>query len=312
MSDSTHDKRWSKIFNYLLELGAGNFAYSLPTNELEDNLDYLAGSLNMLTEELATLIHGNDQEKSRLHSLITNIFIDEKMRILDMGQITMNKLHYSLSEITDHHIHSLIPPKQHKRFDKEFSKFVKSDGSSSIPFDLELITSEGFTLKIKCQFERLHGESSNSFRYLVLGTRILTHNEVLEDNQRNQALSNFQKRKYPTKTRIKLYKDRLDTLNKLHDYIIARLHTSLPTLEEMASEIGASKSKLKVAFKKKYGMTIYAYHRERRLRKAVMLLQKTEKTVETISRECGFVNRSHFSTLFKERFGFRPTDLRKS
>ena len=165
------------------------------------------------------------------------------MKILDMGQITLNKLHYSLSEITDHHIHSLIPPKQHKRFDKEFSKFVKSDGSSSIPFDLELITSEGFTLKIKCQFERLHGESSNSFRYLVLGTKILTHNEVLEDNQRDQALSNFQKRK--TK--------RLSLSMKTHGIRVSLTHRSIkpPEWPGKSAKRPAKKKFLKLWVKSK-------------------------------------------------------------
>lgn len=309
MNNSQNYRRWRKVYNYLLELGGGNFALSLPINQLEDNLDFLSGSLNMLAEELSMLIHGIDPEKSYLHPVIINIQIDENMKILDMGRITSNKLNYSFSEISGQHIHSLISPILHKKFDEEFGNFRKSEGCTSMPFDLDLITSEGFLLKTKCQFEMLTEQSN---RFIVLGTKILAHNEMLEKDQRLNAISNFQRRKYPTKTRIKLYKDRLETLNKLHDFIVARLHTNLPPMDEIASEIGASKSKLKVAFKKKYGMTIYAYHRERRLKKAVLLLQRTEKTVETISRECGFTNRSHFSTLFKARFGFRPTDLRKS
>ena len=309
MSNSQNYKSWRKVYNYLLELGAGNFALSLPINQLEDNLDFLSGSLNMLAEELSTLIHGIDPEKSYLHPVIINIQIDENMKILDMGQISSNKLNYSFSEFSGQHIHSIISPPLHKKFDEEFSNFKKSEGFTSIPFDLDLITSEGFLLRTKCQFEKL---SAQSYQYLILCTKILAHNEMLEKDQRLKAISNFQRRKYPTKTRIKLYKDRLETLNKLHDFIVARLHTNLPAMDEIASEIGASKSKLKVAFKKKYEMTIYAYHRERRLKKAVLLLRRTEKTVETISRECGFTNRSHFSTLFKARFGFRPTDLRKS
>lgn len=312
MSSNNDDFRWQKVFNFLLEMGSGNLAFNLPTNELKDNLDYLAGSLNMLTEELSTVIHGINPDNSYLHSLVLSIVIDDNLQILDIGNMTRIKLQYTRSEIIDQQIYYLIHPNLHKKFRKEFEKFEKSGNTISIPFELDIKTSEGFLVKINCQFEMLGKDSLKNPRYLILGTKILTHNEALEKKLRKKAISNFNKRKYPTKTRIKLHKDRLDTVNKLHEFIVARLHTKLPKMKEIASILGVSKSKLKVTFKKQYGMGIYAYHRERRLKKSILLLRKTEKTVETISRECGFTTRTHFSTVFKERFGFRPTDLRNS
>ena len=51
---------------------------------------------------------------------------------------------------------------------------------------------------------------------------------------------------------------------------------------------------------------------EKRLESSMTLLRGTEKSISAIVLECGFVDMSHCSKLFKSKFGVTPSTFRKS
>ncbi len=64
-------------------------------------------------------------------------------------------------------------------------------------------------------------------------------------------------------------------------------------------------------FKKFTGMSIKQYHNMLRMQYAYWLLEKAERSISEISTELGFESIHYFSRLFKEYYGFSPSQLRK-
>ena len=64
-------------------------------------------------------------------------------------------------------------------------------------------------------------------------------------------------------------------------------------------------------FRKATGKTLTAYMNQKRLSLASVLIQNTNKSIETICYECGYNNMSYFYRVFKKTFGRTPHDFRK-
>ncbi len=81
-------------------------------------------------------------------------------------------------------------------------------------------------------------------------------------------------------------------------------------LEDLAQEIGVSKSQL---YRKLVALTELSpndFVKEYRLNKAMKLIEKQDRTISEIAFETGFSSPSYFSRCFKKRFGALPTFYR--
>lgn len=82
-----------------------------------------------------------------------------------------------------------------------------------------------------------------------------------------------------------------------------------PTLIELSRMIGLNDYKLKVGFKEIYGTTVFGYLREKRLEKALLLLQEGNMNVYETSLAVGYSNPSHFAQAFRDKYGVTPGSL---
>lgn len=80
-------------------------------------------------------------------------------------------------------------------------------------------------------------------------------------------------------------------------------------VKEFANISNRSLETFKRDFKEYYGTSPGKWLTERRLNLAMSTLQATDKTVREIAFESGFINASHFSRVFKQRFGKPPTEF---
>lgn len=85
----------------------------------------------------------------------------------------------------------------------------------------------------------------------------------------------------------------------------------MPKLTEIAEQVGTHDKKLSAIFRERLGMTVFAWVREERLRKAQELLADSYMTIENISAEVGFASAAKFATAFRERFSVTPTGYRQ-
>ena len=84
-------------------------------------------------------------------------------------------------------------------------------------------------------------------------------------------------------------------------------------LRELAALAGISARHFERAFRQSTGSSPHAYVMERRLRMARdLLINQPELPVEQITLRLGFSSSSHFSSAFRRRTGFTPTNFRKT
>lgn len=83
------------------------------------------------------------------------------------------------------------------------------------------------------------------------------------------------------------------------------------TIEELAQQYCISPTALKAYFKGVYGKSIAAYMKEYRIRQALSLLCKTDKSIADIALSVGYESQSKFGVVFKEIMKITPQDYRK-
>lgn len=105
-----------------------------------------------------------------------------------------------------------------------------------------------------------------------------------------------------------LIKDRKADLS----YFMETNFTQNLSLEEMSKLTGRSLSAFKKDFVKLFGTSPQRWLVNKRLERAHYLLNKSADSVATIAYECGFENTSHFSRVYKLKYGETPTTSRVS
>lgn len=128
------------------------------------------------------------------------------------------------------------------------------------------------------------------------------------DNFDNRAfnLSNFPQTN-PQNT-ITILRHRL-AVQKALNMIKERIQ-DLPTLAELASFSGLSRTYLSFVFKEVTGMRLQDYVTQVRLEKAKDLLTNIDMKIKQVSHETGFSDPNYFCRSFKKKTGFNPTNWR--
>ena len=82
-----------------------------------------------------------------------------------------------------------------------------------------------------------------------------------------------------------------------------------PGLRELAREVGLNVNKLNQGFQRLHGCTVFEWLRDQRMQRAQQLLLSGRMEVGEAATLCGY-SLSHFSKLFRQRFGVLPRELR--
>ncbi len=85
-----------------------------------------------------------------------------------------------------------------------------------------------------------------------------------------------------------------------------------PTLADLASQTGISRTYLQQQFKTVYGMSIHAYHKRLRLQEAARLLSETNQSIASIAEAIGYSHQGKFAVAFKKQFGSSPQIYRQT
>lgn len=104
--------------------------------------------------------------------------------------------------------------------------------------------------------------------------------------------------------KVNIFAFKHSSLRELITWTQNNFHKSI-SIEEVANRVGYSKCYFCSKFKSITGITYLEYLNSVKISHACSLL-KQNKTVETISYECGFENVSYFIQLFKKTLGITP------
>lgn len=105
--------------------------------------------------------------------------------------------------------------------------------------------------------------------------------------------------------------DNKELINKAVEYAAAHAGNADITLEDIANHAGFSMDYFNRMFLSHTGFTVMAYVGYRRLKKAVILLRNTDKTVLDIALEVGYSSHEGFTKAFKKEYGMTPSDYRR-
>ncbi len=88
--------------------------------------------------------------------------------------------------------------------------------------------------------------------------------------------------------------------------------TDPPTIIELARQVGINQQKLKKGFKELFHSTLKQFAIDQRLEIAARLIMSKDLSIREVAEQVGYANQSHFSRLFREKFGVLPRDYRKN
>ena len=136
---------------------------------------------------------------------------------------------------------------------------------------------------------------SGNTRLLFLKSQVnelLAHYFALLSTERNQEVGDSEK------------------LYQAKDIISSNI-AKPPSLTELSKLIGLNSNKLKRNFKDLFGVPVFKYLQQERLRKAYELLCHEELSVQEAAWYVGYESLSSFSNAFHKKFGLRPNDLKQ-
>lgn len=84
-----------------------------------------------------------------------------------------------------------------------------------------------------------------------------------------------------------------------------------PSLTELSRTIGLNSNKLKRNFKELFGIPVFKFLQEERLKKAYELLSTSDLGVQETAWYVGYESISSFSNAFQKKFGVRPNELKQ-
>lgn len=92
--------------------------------------------------------------------------------------------------------------------------------------------------------------------------------------------------------------------------ILDRTFFDPPTVDQLGREVGVNRNKLYYGFRLLFDCGLSEYIQQKRLDEGRRLLKESDQPVSEIARAVGFTHQCNFSTAFKKRFGFSPSQAR--
>lgn len=100
----------------------------------------------------------------------------------------------------------------------------------------------------------------------------------------------------------------LEKINRAHEILLSDLENP-PSLTELAHQVGTNTNKLKIEFKAQFGVPVFKYLQNERLKKAYDLIKKERKTIQEAAWAVGYESLGSFSNAFEKKFGYRPSQV---
>ena len=106
----------------------------------------------------------------------------------------------------------------------------------------------------------------------------------------------------------KIDASQLEKINLAQEILLSDLENP-PSLTELAHRIGININKLKIEFKAQFGVPVFKYLQNERLKKAYNLIKNERKTIQEAAWAVGYDSLGSFSNAFEKKFGYRPSQV---
>ncbi|GJM63021.1 hypothetical protein PEDI_35730 [Persicobacter diffluens] len=129
----------------------------------------------------------------------------------------------------------------------------------------------------------------------VLSKYFLELNQVMGHQEKNEAGNNS------------YHEEVADLARK----ILEENYLNPPSQEELSIHCSMSPSNLRKVFKARFGISIYQYIKQYRLKLAYQMLKETDWPVKLIGHRVGYTHMGQFSKLIKQTYGKLPSEIRE-
>lgn len=102
----------------------------------------------------------------------------------------------------------------------------------------------------------------------------------------------------------------VELLERARELLVSDLSTP-PSIEELAQQLGMTKSTLPERFKQFYGLSLRNYLLQARMERAKVLLADHDLNISQVAWQLGYEHACNFVTAFKRQYGLTPNAYRK-
>lgn len=108
---------------------------------------------------------------------------------------------------------------------------------------------------------------------------------------------------------VTVQRTQAEFVKKIADYIADNMSDKI-SLKELTAKFSVSDTYLQRSFRAVYGMPVASFIRAQKMQKAAQVLIHTNRSVDEIAEEFGYMNESKFSAVFKKIMGDTPSVYR--
>lgn len=108
---------------------------------------------------------------------------------------------------------------------------------------------------------------------------------------------------------VTVQRSQAECVKRIAGYIAENMNDKL-SVKELTVRFGVSDTYLQKSFHAVYGMPVASFIRAQKMQKAAQILIHTERSVDEIAEEFGYLNESKFSAVFKKIMGDTPSVYR--
>lgn len=275
------------------------------------------------------LLPGSEVEQSYTSAAIitTQTFQHRLFNISYRLLEILSKIKFSINESNELRLEALLTGEMHVSVNGEKQKFRAGEYRiTDVPLFKAL-----FKKQTTCSiFVTTYSEDLLK----QLGTKVAPHNPQRMPGMMNNLINEMLRNPYSDELRNFYYENCVRELLFIH---LAQQKSALPgellnkdidriykadsiissdlrkhyTIEELSRLSGTNKLKLKVGFKKAYGMGVFRRLIFRRMEHAKMLLESTDKPISEIANLAGYDTVAGFIHAFRREFGLTPREWRK-
>ena len=314
MCTKENEKRLEKIYLQLLELSKGNFSTLIERTGYKDDLEALTALVNMVTEEIKdSFLHQGYVNFHDSYILNTQLLLvlDEDFRILEVNKLSLSYLGFKNKNLVGEPFEILIAARSKTKW-KSIMSAINNSLFTEKSLQLIFLTHNNLELPAFCRI--IHFTNDNLFKgkTIISSFDMVQTRKCIEKRTQNRIRSRSYFYKTNKKKQTVLQQNDIEKIRAVGEHIKSHLDEDLPSLKAMALQFGTNEYKLKKGFKELYGLTVFQFLKEERLRKAYVLVEHSSESFKEIAKIVGFKNSTHFSREFNIRYGYRPSTLRNT
>lgn len=301
MDQEIDQQRIEIIYEMLLEMAEGNFAYRIPRTGKDDELEGLAVLVNWVAEEKkGSLFHAGftNPHLSYQYTVQSSFIVDNKLIIKNFTENVTDLLGCTSHELLELNFMELLVKESVPLLETILPEMLQNE-SFQTSIALEIASFKKLVIPVNCIVSRLYGSTEIVISFIAAS---------VDDNMKNLMTA----KKILTAEEQKTH-NFLDvkSTQAVYDYILANMDSAMPTLKVLSRIFGTNEYKLKNGFKHVFKTTIQQFYNSERLKRALLLIQHTEIPLKTIAIMAGFSTYPNFSRAFKIKHGYSPSDLQR-